>query len=225
MRKDAARNRGLLVAAARDVFARRGLEASLDDVARQAGVGVGTAYRHFGNKYDLAAAVMHEVIAGVVADAERACLDPDPWSALVGFLEGMLVLQTTDRGLREVMMGVRDPQSELEVHDQLEKPVSRLLERCREAGALRDDVVMSDVGCVLMMLCQVADVAADHTPDLWRRYLPILLAGLTPDGPPLVGTPLSDEAFRVASASYQTGRVRGARPTDARDRSGEQVAQ
>ena len=70
---------------------------------------------------------------------------------------------------------------------------------------------MSDIGVVLMMLCQVADVAADDDPDLWRRYLPTLLAGLRPDGPPLQGSPLPDDAFRTASADYQTGRIRRSR--------------
>ena len=69
MRKDAARNRELLIAAGRDVFAKRGLEASLDDIARQAGVGIGTAYRHFGNKFELAEAIMHNAIGEVVAAA------------------------------------------------------------------------------------------------------------------------------------------------------------
>jgi hypothetical protein len=112
------------------------------------------------------------------------------------------------------MMGVKDPQSEIEVHDQLAGPVSALLQRCRQAGVVRADIAMSDIGFVLMMLCQVADVAADDDPGLWRRYLPTLLAGLRPDGPPLEGAPLSDDAFRVASADYQTGRVRKTRAID-----------
>src|SRR5580698_7780702 len=87
MRKDAARNRELLIAAGRDVFAKRGLEASLDDIARQAGVGVGTAYRHFANKFELAEAIMRTAIGEVVAAAEAALRVDDAWLGLVGFLE------------------------------------------------------------------------------------------------------------------------------------------
>ena len=74
LRKDAARNRALLVAAAREVFASRGLDATLDDVARHANVGVGTAYRHFANKYELAGAILDQVMDEVVADAQ-SCLE------------------------------------------------------------------------------------------------------------------------------------------------------
>ena len=69
LRKDAARNRALLLDAAREVFAERGLEASLDDIARHAGLGVGTAYRHFSNKYELAQAIFAEAI-----DASPRCV-------------------------------------------------------------------------------------------------------------------------------------------------------
>lgn len=214
MRKDAARNRELLVEAAREVFARRGLEASLDDIARQAGVGIGTAYRHFGNKYDLAAAVMQDSIADVVLRAVQAAESDDPWTGLVGFLEAVLALQTRDRGLREVMLGVHDRQSTVEVHDQLAGPVGLILRRCQDAGQVRTDAAMSDLGFVVLMLCQVADVAGDSGPLLWRRYLPTLLAGLRPDGPALEGAPMADETFRTASAHYKTCRLRatGATP-------------
>src|ERR1700753_2229289 len=110
MRKDAARNRELLLAAARNVFAERGLDASLDDIARQAGVGVGTAYRHFANKFELAEAIMKQALDEVLAVAEQATRADDPWAGLVGFLEFILDLQTRDRGLREVMMGLTHDQ-------------------------------------------------------------------------------------------------------------------
>ena len=84
MRKDAARNRGLLIDAAREVFAQRGLEASLDDVAHRAGLGVGTAYRHFANKYELAGAILQHAVDEIVAHAEHALTVEDPWQALVG---------------------------------------------------------------------------------------------------------------------------------------------
>src|SRR5487761_263657 len=78
LRKDAARNRELLIAAARDVFAQRGIEASLDDVARRAGLGVGTAYRHFANKYELLTALMAQTIDEIVEQAEYAATLEDP---------------------------------------------------------------------------------------------------------------------------------------------------
>lgn len=110
LRKDAARNRALLVQAGREVFAERGLEASLDDVARHAGLGVGTAYRHFANKYELAQAIFTEAIETIIAKAEEAAELDDPWRGLVMFFECAAEAQATDRGLREVLMGFHDPE-------------------------------------------------------------------------------------------------------------------
>jgi AcrR family transcriptional regulator len=199
MRKDAARNREVLIVAGREVFAKRGLEASLDDIARHAGVGVGTAYRHFANKFELAEAIMKQTLDEVLAQAESAADADDPWTGLVGFLEFILELQTKDRGLREVMMGVIGGQHHDEAHDRLAVPVAALLRRAQDAGHVRKDAVTSDLGCVVIMLCQVADVGGPDAPDLWRRYLPTLLAALRPDGPALPGTPLTDEEFEAAT--------------------------
>jgi AcrR family transcriptional regulator len=205
MRKDAARNRALLIAAAREVFAKRGLDASLDDIARQAGVGVGTAYRHFGNKYELAEAIMHETIDLVVDAADRAGQAADPWAGLVGFLESVLTLQTEDRGLREVMLGVHAEKSEA-VQERLLGRVALLLERAKQAGQVRPDAEIGDLGAVMMMLNHVADLGGDVEPTLWRRYVPTLLSALRPGGPPLPGRALSDAEMNEAIVLQHHGR-------------------
>ena len=89
-RKDAARNRELLIEAAREVFARRGIEASLDDVARHAGLGVGTAYRHFANKHELLSAIMAQSSTTSSPRSRRPLDIDDPWTALVAFFEAGL---------------------------------------------------------------------------------------------------------------------------------------
>ena len=100
LRRDAARNRALLLDAAREVFAARGLEATLDEIAHHAGVGVGTAYRHFANKQELAAAIFKDDFEQLVESA-RAALDvDDPWQALAGFIETTQQLVTGDVRLR-----------------------------------------------------------------------------------------------------------------------------
>jgi AcrR family transcriptional regulator len=201
LRKDAARNRALLVAAAREVFASRGLDATLDDVARHANVGVGTAYRHFANKYELAGAILDQVMDEVVADAQSCLECDDPWVGLVRFLEGVLVRQSADRGLREVLTGAKDSARMAEMHARISVPVGLLIERARAAGAIGDDVTVTDLGIVLSMLCTVADLGAQTHPDLWRRYLPALLAGLRPDGPERVVGPLTEAEFELAAAA------------------------
>ena len=97
-RKDALRNRTKLLEAAREVFAERGLAATLDDIAERAGVGTGTAYRHFRNKHDLAAEVLVDATQQIVDDAMEALQITDPWLALVSFFEANATRQAADRG-------------------------------------------------------------------------------------------------------------------------------
>ena len=210
LRKDAARNRALLIASGREVFARRGLEASLDEVARQAGVGIGTAYRHFANKFELAEALMREAIDEVVAAAEEGAAATDPWQGLIGFLEAVLEVQTKDRGLREVLTGVGGPHKSDDVYERMNPPIQTIMGRARAAGVIRADVEPSDLGCIIAMLCEVSDLGADTQPALWRRYFDVLVAGLRPGGPPLVGPALTDEAFRELSERHHAVRSKAA---------------
>lgn len=179
LRKDAVRNRQLLLDAARTVFAQRGLDARLDDVAEAAGVGVGTAYRHFANKYELAVLVLAREIDAMIELAERAAEMDDPWEAVTLFVTTAVEAQVGDRGLREVITGVHDEIRFVEVNARFNVALGTLVRRGREAGVLRSDVEPSDLGVASTMLCAVADLAGDHRPDLWRRYLPTVLLGLT----------------------------------------------
>ncbi len=192
LRKDAARNRELLIESARVVFARRGLEASLDDIAHQAGLGVGTAYRHFANKYELATALMQQTIDLMVDSAEQALTADDPWDGLVSFLEAALTAQTVDRGLREVLMGVHDPEKMEQVHDRLIGPISELLLRAQRAGRIRADADTTDLGFIIGMLCTVADMAAAIAGAV--AALPDHLLGRAAAGRHAVHDPAADRA-------------------------------
>src|SRR5713101_259096 len=87
LRRDAERNRQRILTAASEVFNERGLEVSLDEIARCAGVGVGTVYRRFRTKEELVEALFTERIDSVAAIADEALQAPDPWSGLVSFME------------------------------------------------------------------------------------------------------------------------------------------
>ena len=104
LRADAARNRARLLAAARDVFAERGLDATMDEVARRAGVGVGTAYRRFRNRDDLIAALFEERLEEFMGCLDDALADSDPWRGLSGFLERSMEMQAEDRGFKELLL-------------------------------------------------------------------------------------------------------------------------
>jgi AcrR family transcriptional regulator len=202
LRKDAARNRALLVQAAREVFAERGLEASMDDVAHRAGLGVGTAYRHFANKYELAVAILAEAIEQVYQLVDDAVANPDPWAGLVSFVEGTAEMQSSDRGLREVLMGVHDAEQMEQVHDRISGPLTEVVARAKAAGAVRADVESTDIGIVVTMLCTVADVTSDASPDLWRRYVPMMLDGLRGGAEP--GVPaISEDLLRKSMSTHK----------------------
>src|ERR1700727_1301184 len=97
LRRDAELNRQRILRAAAEVFTSRGLQASLDDVARHAGVGVGTVYRRFPDKESLVEALFEERIEAIVAIAEKALAEPDSWTGLVSFLESACSELATDR--------------------------------------------------------------------------------------------------------------------------------
>lgn len=202
LRKDAARNRAALIEAARAVFAERGLDASLDEVAHRAGVGVGTAYRHFANKYELANAILREAVDEILTLADEAVQMPDAWAGLVHFLEGSCVAQIANRGLHEALMGMHDASLADEVGERLIVPLTTLVERARGSGALRPDIEVSDVGIVILCLTTIADVTGEVSADGWRRYLPIFLDGLRA-GSPLPVPAIGVDEMRAAFASFK----------------------
>ena len=199
-RKDAVRNRAALIQAAREIFAQRGFEASMDDIAEHARLGVGTAYRHFPNKYVLADAVFDDVVGDFVARARQTLLEPDAWDALVGLIERLLEAQTDNRAIREIMLGRR--QDSPDHHRAMIAAFTEPFARARAAGAVRADAEVTDLSAIVIMLCTIADASGARSPRLWRRYLPILLEGMRPDGAPMPVPPLPQGqlSFAVLSA-------------------------
>jgi AcrR family transcriptional regulator len=155
LRADAARNRARVLEVAYDTFAADGLAVPIDEIARRAGVGAGTVYRHFPTKEDLFRAVVEDRIRGIVASG-RALLDgAAPGEALFSFLRSM-VLQwgATDRGLSEALAGVgidvnaAIPEAESDFLDML----GALLRAAQDAGTVRRDVDVADVKALLVGL-------------------------------------------------------------------------
>src|ERR687897_2648177 len=146
LRADAERNRQRLLAAAKDLFATRGLDVTLDDVARHAGVGTGTAYRRFPNKDALIDALMVDRI-GEIAEIARECLEePDPWVGLTSYFDRALALQAADRGLKEVLFSSgRGRERSVQARRQIAPVVTQMVKRAVEAGAVRSDFSTSDV--------------------------------------------------------------------------------
>ena len=187
LRRDAARNRAKLTTAGREVFAERGLDATLNDVAHRAGVGVGTAYRRFSDKHELIDAILDEQEAELERIALDALEDPEPWRALVAFLERSTALHAKDRGMAQVLSGrhVRKERHDLS-RDRLAHLLERLVERAKSAGLLREDVEATDLVLLQIACVAVAQVAADGpavpaadgVDGLYRRTLGVMIDGL-----------------------------------------------
>jgi AcrR family transcriptional regulator len=191
LRKDAERNRQRILEAARELFTEQGLGVTLNDVAHFAGCGVGTVYRRFPDKAQLIDALFEDRVGELVASAEAALEDPDPWAGLVSFLEYGLELQARDRGLKEVLLSHDEGRARIAgVRERLLPLADKLIQRAHAAGVLRPDIGHQDMPVIQLMLGAVIDAARDIEPELWRRYLAIFLRGLRADPTPVRSLPV-----------------------------------
>lgn len=179
LRRDAERNRARILAAARKLIAERGLDVGYDDIAREAEVGVGTVYRRFPTRGELFQELFHDRVDAVVEIAEAALAVEDPWLGLCQFMRCNFELQSTDRGLREFLLGRADG-AELgqRSRERIQPLVTELVARAQAAGRLRDDLGESDIAVILAMIGGLIDAALPVDPELWRRYLAIVLNGM-----------------------------------------------
>lgn len=181
LRADAARNRNLLLAAAEAEFAERGLSASVADVARRAGVAKGTVFRHFATKEELIASIVSEHIATLTAVARRLADSSDPGAALLEFLT-VAADQRRQHDLTFLQPVSAGDSRVTEVRDELHACIEVLVDRARDAGAIRSDITGTDVFLLMCAPIHVVDNLSDPEPDLWRRYLAIIFDGLRPQG-------------------------------------------
>src|SRR5688500_16865214 len=158
LRRDAERNRQRILAAAGELFAERGLGVTLDDIARHAGVGVGTVYRRYPDKYVLIDALFEPRLETLCEAADAGPAAPDPWDGLVLFLERGGELQAHDRGLKD-LVGSSAHGGGCVVHarERLRGLATRLFDRAKEAGVVRADAVPFDAPLIFLMLGTVMD--------------------------------------------------------------------
>jgi AcrR family transcriptional regulator len=176
MRADARRSRAKLLDAATAAFAENGADAPLDDIARRAGVGIGTLYRHFPTRLDLQAAVFRSQVQSVCATADDLIVNATPEQAFAGWLRAMAAYLTTKRGLSKALIGALGKDSELisscwrAMHDTAE----RLLDHAQETGVLRRDVTSHDV----LRLVHGITMATEQCPEDTDRLLAVMFDGL-----------------------------------------------
>ena len=181
LRRDAERNRQRILQAAAEVFGQRGLDATLDDVAHRAGVGVGTVYRRFPDKESLVGELFQDRIEAMVSLAEEACAAADPWAGLVSYLERIAAIMASDLGLRQMMLFATYGKDRVaSARKQMRPVVARLVARAQAAGAAREDLSATDVPMIAFMLATAAEYAGAVQPEVWRRYLALIIDGLRP---------------------------------------------
>lgn len=187
-RADARRNSDKLVVAARAALDEHGLAATTRDVARRAGVGLGTLYRRFPSLDGLFTALVLDLLAELTALAEAGRHDPDAAAAFSSFATRYVRLLSTSRGLHEALSRPRQPELTAQVL-RLSAAVRRLVRHAQERGAVRADLDWRDVAFAF-----ASAVPAEHTvgvparPDQWRRTLDVVLAGLAESGTALAAS-------------------------------------
>jgi AcrR family transcriptional regulator len=182
LRADAVRNRERLLAAARELFAERGIDVTLNDIAHHAGVGVGTAYRRFANKEEVMDALFEEGLQDIAAVAEAALAASDAWQALVEFLERSLRMQFGDRGLNQIMNNAALGEARVsEARTRIAPLITELVARAKDQGLVRPDFDQSDVIFIQLALSSIMESSRRIEPDLYRRYLAIFLDGIRTD--------------------------------------------
>jgi AcrR family transcriptional regulator len=206
LRRDAQLNRDRIVASARALFAHDGVEASVEEITRHAGVGMGTLYRHFPTKEDLVDAVLSDAFEELVAVAQQAVADEDAWSGFTGFLERALSLHVANRGLKDFLAGSgRELERARAMRVRMQPLLRGLVERAQAQGTLRSDFTAEDVPLLFWTSARVIEATATVAPDLWRRHLGLLLDGLRAEAAtPLPAPPLTRS--QLARAARGRGR-------------------
>lgn len=176
MRADARRNYDKLLVAARATFAADGDGASMEAIARRAGVGIGTLYRHFPKRIDLVQAVYEHDVDELVETARHAVEELEPWPAVVAFLEAFVRYAQSKRTflneLREAFD--KDPELKSRLRERIDGAMALVIDRAQHAGAVRTDLAPSDVMQLLGPMCTSPTLTEAKS----ARLLPMILDGL-----------------------------------------------
>ncbi|MGX9787691.1 TetR/AcrR family transcriptional regulator [Mycobacterium sp. MMS18-G62] len=176
LRADAARNRARVLEVAYETFAAEGLGVPVDEIARRAGVGAGTVYRHFPTKEDLYRAVIEDRLNHIVADGRALLASDDPGEALFTFVRSMVLECATDRGLAEALAGsgIDVKATVPEAEQAFLGLLGDLLHAAQNAGTVRGDVDVPDVKALVVG----AQAMQIYKPEIAARLTEIVLDGL-----------------------------------------------
>jgi AcrR family transcriptional regulator len=195
LRRDARESRDKLIAAARAEFAANGVDASLEKIARDAGVAIGTLYRHFPTRLDLLMAALRPRLQEFVDGADKAVEMDDPWDAFVAYLDNLLAVQAGDRGFNDFLSRRFPGNSETEhIHDVLCQQIDDVLVRAQKAGRARPDITRADIINLIWSNGRIIDATSVKAPTAWRRQLHLMLDAYRAErAHPIPEPPMTDE--------------------------------
>jgi AcrR family transcriptional regulator len=199
LRADAERNRERVLRAAREVFAEQGLDASTNEIARRAGVGVATLFRRFPTRDDLVGAAFADKMSAYAAAIDNALADSDPWRGFCGFIEQVCQMQADDRGFADVLTMTFPTAKAVEAErDRTANALAELLDRAKATGRLREDFAHQDVPLILMANAGVVMATRDAAPEAWRRLVGYLIQSFTAEAAqPLPAPPTTSQMYRA----------------------------
>jgi AcrR family transcriptional regulator len=189
LRRDAEQNRQRLLDAAADVFAEHGLEASVDEIARTAGVGMGTLYRRFPTKDALISALVHDVLTTMLTIAREGTERPGG-TGLEYFLEAVSAYQAAHRGC---LARLWNAGPEHELVQEIRRLIEVMLAEAKRHGKVRADITSTDVTIALWAVRGIIETTQGQAPEAWQRHLDVYIAGLRPAADPLPDRRLSRE--------------------------------
>lgn len=215
LRRDARERRAKLLTAAEHEFAAHGVDASLEKIARDAGVAIGTLYRHFPTRLDLLMAAFQPRLQEFLDGAAQALEMDDAWEGLVHYLENLFRLQAGDRGFNDFLSRRFTDNADTErIHDQMCRQIEDVLTRAQVAGTARPDITLADIVNLIWSIGQIMEATRTTAPNTWRRNLYLMLdsyraerAHSLPE-PPMTYEQLYDAMVHLSGAEAVAARAR-----------------
>ena len=194
-RRDAIERREQLITAAQREFASQGVNGSLEAIARDAGVAIGTLYRHFPTRLDLLMAAFEPRLQEFLEGATKAMQIGDPWDGFVAYLENLFRVQAGDRGFNDFLSRRFPTSTETErIHDQMCQQIESVLVRAQTAGQARPDIALADIVNLIWSNGRMIDATSIAAPGEWRRQLYLMLDAYRAEhAHPLPEPPMTEE--------------------------------
>jgi AcrR family transcriptional regulator len=208
LRRDARESRDKLIAAAQREFAVRGVDASLEKIARDAGVAIGTLYRHFPTRLDLLMAALRPRLQEFLNGAAKALEMNDPWEGFVSYLENLFAVQAGDRGFNDFLSRRFPGDADTEhIHDVMCDQIDTVLHRAQEAGQARPDITRADIVNLIWSSGRIIDATSAKARTAWRRQLYLMLDAYRADrAHSLPEPPMTNEQLYDAMVHLSQGR-------------------